>query len=221
MKRGIHLLLCCLLLAGALTAQQTERFIEISLTDTVEMEANDLVVLATTETQETGNFSTSNKKKNSPAFFVRFVALVKKLGTDTIPQTELQNTLVEGQWPAQTAFLGLRFKNTAEYRGFREMIAGLSEGIQFRVVGKTFNHEADAYKRLYAKMLAAARQQAEYIAGNSKLTGILQVSVTDEPSGETTGWTIYPPLSALQQNVFSDITDHIIIRKKITVRFGW
>lgn len=173
MKRIIPLLLSCLLLAGAVTAQQTERFIEITLTDTVEMEADDLMVLATQETEETGNYGAAKKKKTNHASFVRFAAMVKKLGTDTIPRSALQNILAEGQLPEHTSFLGLQFKNTAENRQFRKIVAGLLEGISCRVVGRKLNQVAVAYHRLYAKMLASARQQAEYIAGNKKITGIL------------------------------------------------
>jgi heme/copper-type cytochrome/quinol oxidase subunit 1 len=72
-------------------------------------------------------------------------------------------------------------------------------------------------------LLTAARQQAGIIAAYSGrvIHGIQSVRLWNNEMEEESGWTSYPPLSAIKTNAASLSSDYIILHKKITVRFFW
>ena len=196
--------LLALSIVGQVTAQ--EKFIEVTVSDTVLVEANTFVYRVTLSAIPLADYAVSHHLNYEQAMHLERRREMEAL--DSLIHALQQKGFVALPPSASDSFQTQSMSNRSTYRRILvHTIDSLSRLFQFVKKDLRFegsvekaraSDESTAQKMLWEKVLVAGRQKATVLAAASGLhiTGVL--SVIDKAEEKAAGgWTSYPPLSAL------------------------
>jgi hypothetical protein len=232
------LLFCLIFNTNFLFAQTNDPFVEVIAEDTIHLEADEITFTinflneeygTTVDSVETTDPDTKrtpmeNNEKNDS--YRQLSALLKQLHIDTLKSEDLLIKPEERYNRFIRNSLRLRFYSKADLALFLSKAKEIKNIVGF-ISDATSKKEKEGEQRLYKKILAKAKEDANNIASfsNKNVGKLLQVKQLEELPG---GWTSYPPLSALGQagemleTVYPDMINGIIVlRKRISVRYEW
>lgn len=217
MKKLLFILFCFSFLH--LHAQSTsDEFIEVSVTDTVEADAEEIIYcIYFYLSEEEGSSMTNNLKVTSgyDSSYQKVYTLIKKMRIDTLENFSNLNPSDDNK---RKVFL--RFTSESTFNEFRKKITSF-KNIQAIITNKKTSKIKAVENILFNKLYVNAEEQAVFFAkrANKSISGILQIKVDD--SDEQGSWTAYPPLSSFLSAENKANDTKIIFSKKITVRYSW
>lgn len=207
--------------------QDKDEFIEVMVEDSMQVEPEEIfymVMLASVHTA----FDTIYIENTPPVRIKpdieeskteKLYKLIARMKLDTVALKEFNITTNEYREAEKTIVLHFRSKTKLqEFIKEVKKIQGLTGSIASVKHSKIEIYE----QQLTKKLLSKAKSNATFIAEHSgkKAGRILQVR-EEQPDEAHGGWTMYPPLSALSQANYPQLSDKIILTKKLLVRYAW
>lgn len=238
MKLLLSLLALCFI--GRVTAQ--EKFVEVTVSDTVLVEANTFVYQVSAKEPSEDRYAIPGMKSVEQK--LEQAKRRQKQMLDSVIQALQQKGFTILPLSADDSLQSARvFERLFSRRILVHTVDSVVRLYQLikndpRLDGSVITHTADesaAQKALWGKIIAEARKKAMAIseATNHHITGVL--SVIDKPQERASGWTSYPPLhedytfpgwhmgTAPEENVLVTgvpINTFYPIRATFTVRFA-
>jgi hypothetical protein len=214
-----------LLLSFSAFAQ--EQYVEVMVSDTVEVEPEvffySIVLQDLSSGSDSTTFGISDKPPTAPALpaddrLQQLQKLIRLFKIDTVAQNNL-DLMDHNYYSVQVKYL-LRFTSREKMNAFVTAI-GKIEGINGGIKKLINTHQEIYYDRLYKKLLVQARGNATQLAQESGKTLGPVIQVKEVPSDVEGGWTMYPPLSSLVDRPYPETISKILLAKTLVIRFNW
>jgi len=231
---GKYLLFIVLIFCSKTSFEQVhEEYVEVIVEDSIKIDAevigytlvlnayNDVSAIDSTTITPNEKLVTTNWQinKQSENRNKEIRDLIHKLNIDTVENVSFSNTL----YGNNNDIINLRFKSKTLLKQFLKEIQKF-ELVRGDVTLLSNSKTEKYYPLLFKKLVAHAKLNAASLAIECKkqLGSIQQVK---EENVYSAGWTAYPPLGALRENVgenFETNTDYqIVLRKKFIIRYSW
>lgn len=215
-----------LLIINTAFAQQ-QNFVELTIADSLHIEADEIIYRIKAERDwETVDSTYIDSSVNQPVAhtqkpdaLLQVRQIITEMGIDTVVNSDV--IIVSNARYRRDAFITMKFISAEKFRKFVKRIAPLENilGVITRVASA---REPEETKRLFQRIVQKAKQQAAALAqiSGKKLGNI--VSIQEEEIAA--GWTSYPPLSGIPGWHAEPETaqeEKIVLQRRLVVRFQW
>jgi hypothetical protein len=227
LKRLIPLL--SFLFASTTTSAQQQNFVEVTVSDSLHIEADEIIYLVKalddytstdTVTVDSTTFPLQPVSVSpKPDVLVEVRRIIKEMGLDTLsdPSTIVSNI----RYYRIDHSIRVRFTSDEKLKQFINRLRQI-ENITGAVVKLESKEKEEAKKRLFRQIVQKAKTEAEMLAQLSgKKLGVIASIQEKEIMG---GWTSYPPLSGIpgwHTELVVSNEDRIVLQRQFAIRFHW
>ena len=234
--RKVFLIITLFFISKTSFEQVNEKYVEVTIEDTLKIDAEiiDYTVFiqpvntysyvdstsASTTTIDTALIDAKNSNE-SESFKKRtneVLTLIKRFKIDTFEYDFSRSKLINDYF-GMGRTITMRFKSNEQFNKVIKELRKI-DGIQGQILFLHNSKLNQYYPILIHKMLEQAKFNALSIASqcNKKLGDVISLKEENISGG---GWTSYPPLSAVGEFVNQNLSDQILLHRKITVRYSW
>jgi len=228
MKKKIWITVSAILTNLLCFCQSQEEFVEVIASDTIKVVPDEIVFAIIIKNTEEGTYypvkrmaTTPNSTRIKTEERIRAIIIQQKI--DTVADSETLPLIEAVSENIGKKFL-LRFTQKQQMAAFLSAVQPIKDIMGAIVLRKS--GQLDQYKeKLTKKITDKAFSEAAYICAQHKKTmgKLIQVKEEDVTIDKSTisGWTSYPPLSALANYYSTEYDTFIIMERKLRVRYAW